>query len=134
NTTAPGQLGPPPPIAENAAAMPAQVTVVVLNWNGRSHLETCLPALQSQTYSAFTPVVVDNGSTDESVAFARQAFPRLRIVELGANRGFSAGNNVVLQEMASPYYALLNNDTEVTPRWLEALVAALEARPSYGAA
>jgi len=110
------------------------VTVVVLNWNGLEHLKVCLPSLGAQTYSNFTAVVVDNGSTDGSQDFVRLAFPDLRLVELGENRGFSGGNNVVLAELASPYYALLNNDTEVSAQWLEALVNALETRPDCGAA
>jgi GT2 family glycosyltransferase len=122
------------------------VSLIILNWNGQRFLEKCLRALREQTYRDFEIVLVDNGSRDGSVAFIKAAYgewlaaetglPRLRLVELPANLGFSGGNLAGLErcDPASRYIATLNNDTEAFPAWLETLVRALEQEPRWGAA
>jgi GT2 family glycosyltransferase len=104
-----------------------KVTVIVLNWNGRSHLERCLAALAAQTWRDFELVVVDNASTDDSVPWLRtQAMIPVRIVETGENLGFAGGNAAGLRVVspAVEFVVLLNNDTAPEPGWLAALVAA----------
>ena len=100
------------------------VRVIVLNWNGRFWLGGCLEALRQQDCPPFEIVLVDNGSTDGSADFVRQRFPECRVVALGANIGFAAGNNAGARGATVPYLAFLNNDTKVDPGWLAALVAA----------
>src|SRR5438105_1006075 len=99
-----------------------------------AHLQVCLSSLQRQTYRHFTTVVVDNASIDGSQKFVRTDFPDVRLVELQENRGFAGGNNVILSELQTPYYALLNNDTEASENWLAELVRTLEVRSDCGAA
>ncbi|MEI6045538.1 MAG: glycosyltransferase family 2 protein [Chloroflexota bacterium] len=119
-----------------------EVSIIILNWNGRGFLEPCLMALQAQTFPAsrFEIVLVENGSTDGSAAWLRTRFgdwlkeeakPRLKLIELSENQGFAGGNLVGLEHChpSSRYIATLNNDTEAQSGWLAALVAALEARP-----
>ena len=108
------------------------VRVIVLNWNGRSWLGGCLEALRQQDGGPFEIVLVDNGSTDGSADFVRERFPECRVVALGANIGFAAGNNAGARGATVPYLAFLNNDTRVDPGWLAALVAAAEGDPSVG--
>lgn len=76
--------------------------------------------------------MVDNGSSDNSVPLVRNEFPWTRVIEAGKNTGFSRGNNIGLKESSSRYVATLNNDTTVSPRWLESLYAAAEADPNIG--
>ncbi len=108
------------------------ISVVIPNWNGKHFLDTCLSALYSQTFADFEIILVDNGSTDGSVEFVRKNHPDVRIVELKENRGFSAAVNEGIKASRGIYVALLNNDTEVDVRWLEALHSALEKHPETG--
>lgn len=110
-----------------------KASVIVLNWNGRSHLEICLPALVVQTFRDFEVIVVDNASSrDDSVAFVRSRYPSVRLVELAENRGFSGGNLAGLAVARGEFIVLLNNDTRPEPDWLAQLVACAEAHPEAG--
>ena len=113
--------------------MSLPVSVIVLNWNGKGFLERCLGSLSLQTYQDFETVLVDNGSTDSSVAFVRQHFPRVRLIENQTNRGFAAANNQAIRATDSEFVVTLNNDTEADPEWLNELVKAAEANPQVGA-
>ncbi len=106
------------------------VTVIVLNWNGKSMLERCLQALQRQTYPALDIWVVDNGSTDGSASWVRAHYPQVRVWALPDNQGFCQAYNQALSHVKTPYVALLNNDAFPDPGWLQALVEALERCPS----
>ncbi len=110
------------------------VSVVVPNWNGERFLETCLSSLRRQSYEDFEVILADNGSTDGSVGFVEENFPEVRVVRLPQNRGFSAAVNAGIKASApsAEHVVLLNNDTEVDPGWLAALVEAAERRPEAG--
>lgn len=107
------------------------VSVIIVNWNGRSWLETCLPTLAAQTFSSFETIVVDNGSTDGSVAWLGEHWPQVRVIELPENLGFAAANNVAIRQSQAPYVVTLNNDTCVAPTWLAELVVPAQA-PNVG--
>lgn len=98
------------------------VAVLILNWNGRSLLQTCLPLLLNQTYSNYKIVVIDNGSTDASVSFVAEKFPQVQIIQNEENLGFSRGMNVGLRQIRADVMVLLNNDVLVQPNWLEELI------------
>jgi GT2 family glycosyltransferase len=85
-----------------------------------------------QTYTDFEIIVVDNGSTDDSVAFVKEQFPTVRLLCLEKNLGFAAGNNAGIRASKAPFVATLNNDTRVEPGWLAALVSAIQSRPQVG--
>ncbi len=112
--------------------MAPRLTVVIPNWNGERFLSTCLSSLRRQTYRDFETVIVDNGSSDGSVEFVRRDFPELRVIPLPENRGFSGAVNAGIMASDAEYVALLNNDTEVDPGWLGALVRAADAYPEAG--
>jgi GT2 family glycosyltransferase len=112
------------------------VLIIILNWNGSADTLACLASLEKLEYPAYSTLVIDNGSTDNSVAAIRQHYPHLPIIETGANLGYAAGNNVGLryaQEQGYAYALLLNNDTEVAPDFLTPLVDICEQTPSIGA-
>ena len=113
-------------------ALPPRVTVVIPNWNGERFLSSCLDSLREQSFENFETILVDNGSTDDSVAFARHNFPEVRVLPLGENKGFSVAVNAAIKASRAEYVALLNNDTETDPGWLAALVKAAEAYPKAG--
>lgn len=107
-----------------------KVAVVIPNWNGEKWLPGCLSALAAQGFEDFETVLVDNGSTDGSVLYVKQHDPRVRIIELGSNRGFAAAVNAGIGATQSDYVALLNTDTQPRPGWLAALVAAMDRSDS----
>jgi GT2 family glycosyltransferase len=112
--------------------VPPRVTVVVPNWNGERFLEICLSSLRLQTFRNFETLLVDNGSSDGSVGFVEENFPEVRVIRLPENRGFSAAVNAGIMVSEANLVALLNNDTEVDPGWLEALVRAAAEHPEAG--
>ena len=105
------------------------ISVIIVNWNGKHHLGECLSSLTKQTYKSFEIIFIDNGSTDESVAFVNRKFPGVKIVELKKNEGFCRANNIGLKHASGDFIALLNNDTRVEANWLEELVKAMVCDP-----
>lgn len=107
-------------------------SVIIPNWNGREHLDTCLTALRRQTWRHFEVILVDNGSSDGSQELVRARYPEVRLLELGTNRGFTGACNAGYAEAQGDIIVLLNNDTEVEAMWLQAVVAAFKRRPEVG--
>jgi GT2 family glycosyltransferase len=100
-------------------------SVIIPNWNGRQLLGPCLASIAVQTFRAFEVILVDNGSTDGSVAFVRNDYPWVSICELGENLGFAAGVNAGIRLARGNYIVLLNNDTETDSKWLEKLAESI---------
>ena len=110
-----------------------KVITIILNWNGKEDTLECLHSLQRSSYTNFTTIVVDNGSTDGSVLAIRKAFPDLVVIINPDNLGFTGGNNIGIRhalENGADYVWLLNNDTIVEPDTLAKLVAKAESSPS----
>src|SRR5262247_3190495 len=99
-----------------------KVTIIVVNWNGEKFLKDCLDALSGQTYANYEIILVDNGSSDNSVRFVRENFPKVRVVALMDNKGFTGGNAAGLDVAQGAYVALVNHDARADKRWLEHLV------------
>jgi len=108
------------------------VTIIIVNWNGKHHLDDCLNSLRQQTFKDFEIVLVDNGSQDGSVAYLQEHYPEVRIIELPDNQGFCKPNNLVMEQTRNPYICLLNNDTKLDPECLAALVQTMEEGPQIG--
>jgi GT2 family glycosyltransferase len=108
------------------------VSIVIPNWNGVGHLPTCLESLRRQSFQDFEVIVADNGSTDGSLALLSRDYPEVQVLDLGENRGFAGACNAGMQAARGAFIALLNNDTEVDPRWLAEVVAAFERHPEAG--
>ncbi|MGD8969515.1 MAG: glycosyltransferase family 2 protein, partial [Anaerolineae bacterium] len=118
-------------IALESGDVPA-VSIVIPNWNGVGHLPTCLESLRRQSFQDFEVIVADNGSTDGSLALLSRDYPEVQVLDLGENRGFAGACNAGMQAARGAFIALLNNDTEVDPRWLAEVVAAFERHPEAG--
>jgi GT2 family glycosyltransferase len=110
-----------------------KVSVVIINYNGRKYLEQFLPSILAGTYADMELIVADNASTDDSLVFLRNQYPSVRIIELKRNHGYAGGYNEALKEVKSDYFVLLNSDVEVTPGWLEPMVALMDGDKTIGA-
>ncbi|MBQ7787528.1 MAG: glycosyltransferase family 2 protein [Alistipes sp.] len=110
-----------------------RTAVVILNWNGRQHLEQFLPSVVAHTPQQVRIIVADNGSTDDSVAFLEQHYPTIEIILLERNYGFAEGYNRALEQVDAEFFILLNSDVEVTAGWVEPLVATLTNNRSIAA-
>ena len=110
-----------------------RTAVVILNWNGRQHLEQFLPSVVAHTPQRVRIIVADNGSTDDSVAFLEQHYPVIEIIRLEQNYGFAEGYNRALEQVDAEFFILLNSDVEVTAGWVEPLVATLTNNRSVAA-
>ena len=110
-----------------------RTAVVILNWNGRRHLERFLGSVVSRTPPDIRIIVADNGSTDDSVAFTAENYPTVETILLDRNYGFAEGYNRALAQVDADCFILLNSDVEVTEGWTEPLLAALERDPAIAA-
>ena len=113
------------------------LSIIILNYNGKAWLEKLLPSLQSnwlnQTKFETEVVVVDNASTDESVAFIEKQ-TGVRLICSDRNGGFAYGNNLAVRNNPSRYVMLLNSDTEFLPSGsnLDLLIDYMDAEPTAG--
>lgn len=101
------------------------VTIIIPNYNGHAFLQDCLEALKPQMSDKVHVLVVDNGSTDESVPFL-QSYEGIETLFLPENTGFCGAVNAGIRASQTKYVILLNNDTKVLPGYVDSLVAAME--------
>jgi GT2 family glycosyltransferase len=113
--------------------MPKKVSVILVNFNGMSHIDTCIASLLNQTYRHFEVIFVDNNSSDGSLQYAQNKSPQLIFVQNDKNLGYAGGINSGLAYATGDYIAPLNIDTEVTPNWLGAMVSFLDENPHVAA-
>ncbi len=111
-----------------------RATAAVLTYNGRKLLEVVLPSLAVQRCGDLTTLVIDNGSTDDTLEWLREHWPAVRVVALTENVGVTTALNVCLTAGDSELVALLNNDVELDPDCIGELVRALDEHPDAGSA
>jgi GT2 family glycosyltransferase len=109
------------------------VAIVILNFNGKKHLETFLPSVLHTTYEQVKIVVADNGSTDDSLSFLKENHPNITCLQRDTNEGFAGGYNWALSLVDADYYVLLNSDVKVQPNWLEPMVSLLDSNTNIAA-
>jgi GT2 family glycosyltransferase len=109
-------------------------SIVVLNWNGKGMLRTCLQSLSNLTYPDYEIIVVDNASTDGSPEMVTREFPSAKVIVNEENLGFAAGCNVGIRVSKGKMIALFNNDAIAEPAWLTKLVEAMTSCPEIGVA
>lgn len=102
-----------------------KLAIAILNWNGLQHLQTFLPSVVEHS-GAHGVFVIDNASSDGSVAWVRQSYPSVTIVQNAENGGFCRGYNLGLGQIEAEYYVLLNSDVEVTAGWIEPILNLLD--------
>ncbi len=117
--------------------MNPKVSIIIVNWNGREYLEDCLSSVFNQTYDNFNVILVDNGSTDDSIDFVKSNFPKVDIISLKENTGYAKGNNIgikyALKKHNPDYILLLNNDIKIIRKdTLDKLVKIAETDEKIG--
>lgn len=110
-----------------------KIAVVILNFNGRRFLERFLPNVIAHSQDVAEIIVADNASTDDSISFLKQQYPEIRLIQNPKNHGFSTGYNQALKQVDATYFVLLNSDIEVTPNWIQPVIALMETDPMIAA-
>ena len=108
-----------------------KIAIVILNWNGKNLLQQFLPKVLQFSESA-TIYVIDNASTDDSVAFVAENFPEITLIQHPENYGFAKGYNEGLKQVKEPLWCLLNSDIEVTENWLLPVLHLFDADKTIG--
>ena len=103
-----------------------KVSVIIVNYNGKTLLEKCLESLAKVNYENFEIILVDNNSTDGTVEFVTKTYPSIIIIKLDSNRGFAEPNNIGAKIASGKYLLFLNNDTIVTPNFISEMVKVIE--------
>ena len=112
--------------------MTAHIKILILNWNGKHLLKPCLDSVSAIDYPNYSVMVIDNGSTDNSVKMVKEKYSEVELLELENNNGFAGGYNrcfTRLKDEYSGFILLLNNDTEVDPDILNSFI---QAKEKYG--
>lgn len=109
-----------------SATVHPTVSIVIVHYNGEALLDACLASVEAQPYRPLEVILVDNGSSDGSVAMAGRKYPDVRVIAAGKNLGFAEGNNRGVAAATGEYVVLLNNDTEVTAEWIPGLLEFLQ--------
>ena len=109
------------------------VSIIILNYNGREHLEACLSSLQDLEFpkQQLEIIVVDNGSTDGSLGFIKARFPGVVLIHNETNLGFSKAANIGAERAKGEYVAFLNNDMRVGKNWLSVLLETARAGEGF---
>jgi len=107
-------------------------SIIILNFNGKRFLKDCFESLKKQTHQSFEIILVDNGSTDDSVEFIKKKFPEVKIIINKENLGFAHANNQGFKIAKGKYFITLNNDTEADEKWLENLILIAESDEKIG--
>jgi len=108
------------------SAAPAPVAVVIVTWNAARFVDGCLSSLKALARPPAEMVVVDNDSSDGTVAMVRERFPEVRLIAAGGNTGFCHANNLGILATTAPFLLVLNPDTALDARFLEELLPAFD--------
>lgn len=110
------------------------VSIIVVNYNGKKYLKDCFSSLYNLNFppNKLEIVMVDNGSSDSSLEFVKENFPRVEIIENNINN-YCKANNLGIKSAKGKYIAILNNDTKVDENWLVELVKVINQDDSIGA-
>lgn len=111
-----------------------RTAILILNWNGKELLQQFLPSVIQHTGKEATIYIVDNASTDDSVAMLRTDFPTVSIIENIENGGYAKGYNDAIKQVSEDLLILMNSDIETSPGWLVPIINAFNTDNLLGAA
>ena len=105
------------------------VSIIIVNYNGKAHLEKCLLSITKSSYKNYEVILVDNNSSDSSIEFVQKNYPSVNVIKLDNNYGFAEPNNIGAKSAKGQLLLFLNNDTITTPDFIRELVNAAEESP-----
>lgn len=109
------------------------LTIIIVSWNTSGLLAQCLSSVyETGSRHTFDVIVVDNGSTDDSVSMVQARFPAVKLIRNERNQGFARANNQALEISESRYVMLLNSDTIVLPGVIDTLIEIADRNPTVG--
>jgi len=108
------------------------VSIIIVNYNGKQYLEQCLKSLMQINYQNFEIILVDNNSTDDSIEFVSNYYPSVIILKLDKNLGFAEPNNMGAKIAKGQHLLFLNNDTIVTPNFINEMIQVVKKDPKIG--
>ena len=103
------------------------ISIVIVNYNGKNHLQKCLPSIMKLNYKNYEIIIVDNNSTDNSIEYVKNSFPSVIIIKLDKNYGFAEPNNIGAKNAKGDFLLFLNNDTIVTPDCVNELLKIIQS-------
>jgi len=109
-----------------------KISIIIPNWNGIKFLKICLDSIKKQTYNNYEVIIVDNGSTDNSILFIKKHYPWVKLIKLDKNIGFSPAVNLGIKSSNGELIALINNDLEMDINWLKIISDSADKYPEYG--
>lgn len=113
-------------------AVSGLASIIIVNYNGKFLMTSCLEGILKQGYKEFEVIVVDNGSSDGSVSFLQESFPWVRLFALEKNTGFTGGNIEGLRHAKGEWIVLLNNDALLCHDWLAIMTFEMKSEPALG--
>ena len=111
----------------------SKVSINLITWNGAKYIDACLRSVMAQTFKDFSVIIVDNGSSDDTLAIIGERYPHLKIVKHQENLGFAKAHNQAIHWTKSDYVLCLNQDIVMEPNFLQEAVDFMEAHPMAGA-
>ncbi|MFH0726541.1 MAG: glycosyltransferase family 2 protein [Pseudomonadota bacterium] len=112
--------------------MKPMVSIIILNWNGKRYLDKCIESVINQKYENVEIVLVDNGSTDDSLDYVLEKYAISSLIRNSTNQGFAKGMNVGIEAAKGKYIMMLNMDVYLAPSTVEDMVKAFNAYPAVG--
>jgi len=113
--------------------MPVMFSVIIVNYNGGSYIQSALDSLKQQTLNDFEVILIDNASSDQSADnLDFSGLPSARFMPQDENHGFARGNNIAARAASGEWLALLNPDAEAAPDWLQSVADGIRRHPGVG--
>jgi len=104
------------------------VSIIIVTFNSKEYILTCLKAIYQSNYRLIEIIVVDNNSTDSTIDLISHSYPKVKIIRNVKNLGYAEGNNAGVKNAQGKYIAIINPDTQVSPNWLKPLVDGLDSK------
>lgn len=112
----------------------SKISVNLVTWNGAKYILDCLKSLFAQTFEDFSLLIIDNGSTDETLDLIKEKYPHLKIVTHKENQGFAKAHNQAIHWTKSDYVLVLNQDIILEPDFIGKMVSFMDSHPEVGSA
>ena len=105
----------------------SSVSIVIPHWNNVDVLSECLESISNTDFENFETIVVDNASTDNSVASVRSNYPNVKLIENDKNYGYAGGCNIGAEAASGDFLIFLNNDTVQEKDWISNLIKTINS-------